>query len=44
MIVDRESDEYYERVVNRESGEVIHECSETLKDHFGHGSAKELLL
>lgn len=37
MNVDRENGKYYEKVVNRESGEVIHECSEDLKDHFGHG-------
>lgn len=41
MIVDRENDTYDEKIVDRETGEVLHECHETLKDHFGHGSAKE---
>ena len=38
--IDREKDEYYEKVIDPESGEIIHECSEKLSDHIGHGSAK----
>lgn len=38
--IDRENDVYYEKVVNKKTGEVIHECSEPLSQHFGHGSAK----
>lgn len=39
-IIDRKEDKYYERVVDKESGEVIHECSGALTDHIGHGYAK----
>ena len=39
-IIDRENDLYHERVVNPETGKVIHECKEPLSKHQGHGSAK----
>jgi hypothetical protein len=39
-IIDRENDHYYEKVINKETGEIIHECDEPLSDHWGHGSAK----
>ena len=38
--IDRANDVYYEKVVDKKTGEVIHECSEPLSQHFGHGSAK----
>lgn len=38
--IDRESDTYYEKVTDKETGEIIHEAQETLTDHYGHGSAK----
>lgn len=39
-IIDRKKDEYYEKVSDLETGEVIHDCNEPLTSHFGHGSAK----
>jgi hypothetical protein len=40
QIIDRENDHYFEKVVNKETGEIIHLCDETLKEHVDHGSAK----
>lgn len=40
-IIDRKNDQYYEKVVDKETGEVIHECKEPLSKHWGHGSAKK---
>jgi hypothetical protein len=40
MNIDRKNDEYYERIVNRELEELIHECSESLKNYYGQGNAK----
>ena len=37
---DKNTDTYHEQVTEIESGRVIHECSESLRDHQGHGSAK----
>jgi hypothetical protein len=37
---DKRTDEYHEKITDIESGEVIHECHEKLRDHVGHGSAK----
>jgi phage FluMu protein Com len=39
-IIDRENDHYYEKIVNKETGEIIHECDEPLSEHWSHGSAK----
>lgn len=39
-IVDRENDRYREKVTDYETGEVIHQCEESLSQHRGHGSAK----
>ncbi len=39
-IIDRENNWYEEVVVDEETGEVVHENSEPLSDHKGHGSAK----
>ena len=38
--IDRENDHYMERVVDKD-GKVIHDVSERLSDHIGHGSARE---
>lgn len=40
LIVDRENNQYHEKVVDRQSGAIIHECSEPLDKHYGHGNAK----
>lgn len=42
-IIDRENDEYHEKVVDPETGEVYHECNEALSKHINHGSDKKTL-
>lgn len=37
---DRENDLYRERVLEKATGKVLHECNEPLSQHTGHGSAK----
>lgn len=37
---EKAADTYDERVTDVESGKIIHECHESLRDHQGHGSAK----
>lgn len=39
-IIDRDNDYYKEKVVDPETGDVVHECEEKLSDHLGHGSNK----
>jgi hypothetical protein len=39
-LIDRDNDNYHERVTDYETGEVIHECKEPLSQHTNHGSAK----
>jgi ribosomal protein S27AE len=39
-IIDRDNDQYYEKLTDYESGEVIHHCKEPLSQHQGHGAAK----
>lgn len=39
-IIDRENDNYHEKITDPNTGKVIHECNEPLTKHFGHGSAK----
>ena len=33
---------YYKRIVDPMTGRVVHECSEPLTEHRGHGSAKNV--
>jgi hypothetical protein len=40
-VIDRENDQYREKVWDADTGEVIHGCEEPLSQHFGHGSAKK---
>ncbi len=40
-VLDRDNDHYFEHVVDSETGDTIHKCEESLKDHFNHGSAKK---
>jgi hypothetical protein len=40
VAADKNTDAYHEQVTDIESGTVIHECHESLRDHQGHGSAK----
>jgi DNA-directed RNA polymerase subunit RPC12/RpoP len=40
MVIDRQNDRYIERVVDPETGEVLHTCEEPLRKHQGHGRAK----
>lgn len=41
MIIDRKNDKYIESIKDKETGETIHECNESLKEHYGHGNAKK---
>jgi len=38
-VIDRLKNWYHERVIDPNSGQVIHECDESLTAHQGHGSA-----
>ena len=39
--IDRENDLYHEKVVDPQTGNVMHECKEKLSEHLGHGSDKK---
>ncbi len=39
-MLDWKNDRYREVVTDPETGAIIHECSEPLSEHRGHGSAK----
>ena len=39
--IDRENRWYTERITDPQTGEVLREVSEPLRDHHGHGSAKK---
>jgi hypothetical protein len=39
-LIDRDEDRYQERIVDGETGEVVHEVDEPLSQHQGHGSAR----
>ena len=39
-VIEKNNDKYMEKIVDPETGEVIHLCEEPLSEHFGHGSAK----
>jgi hypothetical protein len=39
-MVDRGANRYFERVVEYDSGKVVHHTDEPLTEHRGHGSAK----
>ena len=41
LVVDRESDRYIERVVDPDTGKIVHVCEEPLSKHQGHGTAKK---
>ena len=38
-LIDRVNDRYEEKVIDPSTGVVVHECSEKLSEHQGHGSA-----
>jgi hypothetical protein len=40
--INRRDNRYFEKVSDAETGKVIHECSEPLSQHQGHGSAKKI--
>ena len=40
-LIDRDADYYHEKVTDYETGEIIHEQSEPLSKHVGHGSDKK---
>jgi hypothetical protein len=39
-LIDRVKYWYHERITDAATGNVVHECSEPLTNHRGHGSAK----
>lgn len=39
-VIDRDNDNYFEKVTDYQTGEIIHHCEEPLSQHQGHGSAK----
>ena len=39
-VIDRNNNRYYDRVVDKATGEVIHQTEEPLSEHKGHGSDK----
>ena len=40
-LIDRRNDRYREKVVDSDTGKIIHETVEPLSQHRGHGSAKQ---
>ena len=40
-IIDRENDDYLEKVTDPQTGETIHYCHEPLSEHIGHGSDRK---
>lgn len=40
-IIDKTNDNYLEKVVDPETGDVVHSCEEPLSEHFGHGAAND---
>jgi hypothetical protein len=38
--IDRDNNRYIEKVIDLQSGEVLHECDEPLSDHINRGTAK----
>lgn len=39
-VIDKYNNKYLEKVVDPETGEIVHHNEESLTDHFNHGSAK----
>jgi len=39
-VIDRDNNHYHEKVTDYDSGEIIHECTESLTEHVGHGTEK----
>lgn len=39
-VIDRENDHYLEKIIDPETGEIIHHISGSLREHQDHGSAK----
>lgn len=40
LVIDRDNDRYFERIIDPETGEVLRICEEPLSQHRGHGKAK----
>jgi len=38
--IDKDNDRYTERVIDIQTGEILHECDEPLSKHINHGTAK----
>lgn len=39
-VIDRDNNHYMEKITDYETGDVIHEQTQPLSDHTGHGSEK----
>ncbi len=39
-VINVDADEYVEKIIDLETGKIIHDCKEPLRDHRGRGSAK----
>lgn len=39
-VIDRDNDLYIEKIIDKQTGEVIHHNEEPLSEHYGHGAAK----
>ena len=38
--IDKDNDRYIEKVIDIQTGEILHECDEPLSTHINHGTAK----
>jgi hypothetical protein len=38
--IDKDNDRYMEKVIDMQTGEILHECDEPLSQHTNHGTAK----
>ena len=38
--IDKDIDRYIEKVIDMQTGEILHECDEPLSEHINHGTAK----
>ena len=39
-IIDKDNDQYYEKITDPETEKIVHECKEKLSEHQNHGYAK----
>ena len=39
--IDKDNDRYMEKVIDMQTGAILHECDEPLSQHINHGTAKQ---